>query len=488
MTPQYPDSSFAFWTDPKSGFKIVYSIALFTDVAKAADAGLRRVPHGGIEVGGILLGRLTEQGVHLEGFSPIACQYKFGPSFRLSDVDLEKLRTQLEGLGTDYNLADPSTERAQAVGFFVSHARGPLVVTDEEAKIFEDFFAAAGCVIVLAKPDFDSPPIFSFLTRDANGELQRDGQSLAIRVPVSEEGVVAPADDPLLSIPAPIVAPVAVEPEPEPAPPEAEPEPEPVDIEPEPEFESAAEEPEPEVIEEPAEIEIVEVETSEEVETIEPEPVSEPEPEPKVAPEPESEPEPVATAEPEPAVPAPEPPKPPEEAPKSETKAEAKPKPVEPEPEPEQKAAREKTSPPVEEPVFTFAAAKAPAEPKKKIQFSRLRLAAVLALAAVLGSGAGYWIYSKLPPTTIPLRAEAQPPLLTISWPAETTRDAVWAGLRIDNGQPIPLSNSDKEKGQAQINVQGDDVKIELIAQHWMRDSHGIVRFINGIPSGPPTH
>ncbi len=112
---------------------------------------------------------------------------------------------------------------------------------------------------------------------------------------------------------------------------------------------------------------------------------------------------------------------------------------------------------------------------------ANLRLTLVLFLAAALGCGAGYWAYLQLPSATIALYVQAQPSALLVSWPPDQTRDCIFAALRINDEQELPLSLLQRDAGQAKIAATGDDVKIELIAQHWIRDSRGIVRYLRPV-------
>lgn len=117
---------------------------------------------------------------------------------------------------------------------------------------------------------------------------------------------------------------------------------------------------------------------------------------------------------------------------------------------------------------------------------SALRIAALLVLAAGLGCGVGYFAYLQLPPATIALRvqrelateASATKPGLIVSWPAEETRGAIFASIRVDDGEAVPLSTQQKDTGRALVPVRSDNVKIELIAQRRWRDSRGIVRYV----------
>jgi len=66
---------------------------------------------------------------------------------------------------------------------------------------------------------------------------------------------------------------------------------------------------------------------------------------------------------------------------------------------------------------------------------------------------------------------------VTISWPPEDTRNSVYAAIRINDASPVLLSAKQKMSGQVELGAH-PDLKVELIARNWMRDSRGIVRFV----------
>ncbi len=78
---------------------------------------------------------------------------------------------------------------------------------------------------------------------------------------------------------------------------------------------------------------------------------------------------------------------------------------------------------------------------------SNLRLAIVLFLAAALGCTVGYWAYLQLPAATIALSVQREPSDLIVSWSPAQTRDAMYAAIRVDDGQQMPLSPEDRISG-----------------------------------------
>jgi hypothetical protein len=113
---------------------------------------------------------------------------------------------------------------------------------------------------------------------------------------------------------------------------------------------------------------------------------------------------------------------------------------------------------------------------------SLLIAAAILLVALAVGFAVGYVAYSRLSFSAIALTIEDHPPVLFVSWPAAASRDADSASIRIDDGPPRPLTLEEKAGGQAQINLTGDSIKVEIVTHSWFHDSRGIVRYVR-LPS-----
>jgi hypothetical protein len=106
----------------------------------------------------------------------------------------------------------------------------------------------------------------------------------------------------------------------------------------------------------------------------------------------------------------------------------------------------------------------------------------VLILAGVLGSAVGYWAYLQVPPATVQLHLEPSGGNYVITWMANVTRDADSVTMRINDSEPTAVSAADKAAGQVIIPGRPGGVKVEIIAHHTLRDTRGIVRYINGQP------
>jgi hypothetical protein len=117
---------------------------------------------------------------------------------------------------------------------------------------------------------------------------------------------------------------------------------------------------------------------------------------------------------------------------------------------------------------------------------ANMSLALVLVVASLLGCVAGYWAYLQLPPPVIALHVEQLPSAVLVRWPAEQTRGTNLAAIRIDDGQAMPLTEQQKNSGQIQISPTSDNIKIELISHHALRDSRGIIRYLRPETGGAP--
>ncbi len=202
MNTPDPISGYAYWIAPDGSSRVTYSLAVFHEIDGVVNESYRRIPHGGVETGGLLFGTRNNGAPRIEAFRPIECQHAFGPSFVLSDGDLSRLREQLHEAGRD-----PELSTLQPLGWFLGHTRSPLVLNERELQWFNELFPEPGSATVLVKPERFQPTQFGFLLRDQAGTMPQDARPNAIILPLSQSGSTA-------SIPAPKPPPVAVKPVP----------------------------------------------------------------------------------------------------------------------------------------------------------------------------------------------------------------------------------------------------------------------------------
>ena len=124
--------------------------ALIAKIWGQVEEGVRILPRGGAEIGGLLVGpNSRENGVVVDGIIPLSIEYEHGPSFRMSASDLAKIAVLVESVQVDPSKA--------VVGFYRSQTRGNETFRDSDREIFDaieqkhrSFAADFLCYFVLA--------------------------------------------------------------------------------------------------------------------------------------------------------------------------------------------------------------------------------------------------------------------------------------------------------------------------------------------------
>jgi hypothetical protein len=95
-----------------------------------ANEGARVLAHGGLEIGGLLVGSKVEDGnIVVDDVIPLASEYQYGPSFQMSETDLARLASAIE---------NAQEEPAKAiVGFFRSRTRGEGTLRESDFEILK---------------------------------------------------------------------------------------------------------------------------------------------------------------------------------------------------------------------------------------------------------------------------------------------------------------------------------------------------------------
>src|SRR5437764_9823814 len=110
------ESSLIPWSTPECPYTIAYSPRVLDDIRLAVVDAFFSLPRGGVEIGGILLGRKEERQVTVTGYAPLECEHAFGPSFTLSANDHAKLASLTAA-------ARRGADGDQVVGWYHSHTR-----------------------------------------------------------------------------------------------------------------------------------------------------------------------------------------------------------------------------------------------------------------------------------------------------------------------------------------------------------------------------
>jgi hypothetical protein len=134
--------------------------------------GFGAVPKRGAEVGGILLGSYAESGgktiVKVEDFEPVVCDYLRGPSYLLTEKDELRFAAAADRV---------KTREWMPVGFYRSHTRDGLGLTNEDLALFERYFGKSHHVILLVRPFATKTSVAGFFFQEGD-ELRRESSYL----------------------------------------------------------------------------------------------------------------------------------------------------------------------------------------------------------------------------------------------------------------------------------------------------------------------
>lgn len=172
------DSKFGLWSPTESPITVEYSLVVIEEIRHEVAEGFQRLSRGGIEVGGILYGVRDGRAVRVMAMRPIACEHARGPGFGLSDRDRVALNEQLTRDGED-----PRLEGLISVGWFLSHTRSEIALSENDLEIFSIFFPAPWQVTMIVRPGRGGSMRAGFFVREADGTVKSEQSYLEFNFP-----------------------------------------------------------------------------------------------------------------------------------------------------------------------------------------------------------------------------------------------------------------------------------------------------------------
>ncbi len=169
MTGTAAARKFETWSAPGHSFRIEYSDAVLDQIRETAVEGYHRVPHGGVETGGVLFGKHGKSGVRIAAWRPIACEYAKGPSFLLSDKDEAALSDALQSWSEVEDLAG-----LEPVGWYRAHTRSEILLADADLTFFNRFFPQPWQVGLIVRPASFAPARAGFFFREPGGGIRTE--------------------------------------------------------------------------------------------------------------------------------------------------------------------------------------------------------------------------------------------------------------------------------------------------------------------------
>jgi hypothetical protein len=184
------DVKFGTWTVPESPITIEYSLIVIEEIRHEVAEGFQRLSRGGIEVGAVLYGTRDGRTVRVLAIRPIACEHARGPGFLFSDKDRIALNEQLAR-----DKDDPQLEGLISVGWFLSHTRSEITLTESDLEIYSIFFPAPWQVTLVIRPGRGGSMRAGFFVREADGTVKSERSYLEFNFPDRLAGVLERAQE-----------------------------------------------------------------------------------------------------------------------------------------------------------------------------------------------------------------------------------------------------------------------------------------------------
>ncbi len=138
---------FGTWSGAFTPLTIEYSLVVIEEIRHEVAEGFQKLSRGGIEVGGLLYGVRDGQTIRILAIRPSACEHANGPAFRLSERDRAALLEQMR-----HDQQDARLEGLICLGWYVSHTRTEINLSDSDREIFSTYFKQPWQVTLVIRP------------------------------------------------------------------------------------------------------------------------------------------------------------------------------------------------------------------------------------------------------------------------------------------------------------------------------------------------
>jgi proteasome lid subunit RPN8/RPN11 len=121
------------------------------------------------EMGGVLFGIHEPEGIRILAARPLPCEHALGPGFVLSQKDEKRLAQLVAAPATD-----PELTGLEALGWYHSHIRSRIFLSERDLQIHARYFGAAFQVALVVRCESERPARAGFFFREASGEMRTE--------------------------------------------------------------------------------------------------------------------------------------------------------------------------------------------------------------------------------------------------------------------------------------------------------------------------
>lgn len=171
LEPEYFD-----WEPDGAPVSIHMNLGAMDGIAHDVTEGFGSLPRRSLEVGGLLLGRVTggpRPGVWIERYQRISCEHRFGPQFILDSEDTAALEEAAGRILENGNTA--------VVGIYRSHARPGFQLEESDFDLIRRYFSDPSDLILLIRPDGAGELVGQFYAWDPRGSTHAAGGEFPFR-------------------------------------------------------------------------------------------------------------------------------------------------------------------------------------------------------------------------------------------------------------------------------------------------------------------
>ncbi len=170
------DSEYLHWNPEDSPVSVHMHLDAVDGIVRDVVEGFESLPRRGLEVGGLLLGRVLpgdKMTVRIEQYQRVECEHKFGPQFLLDTADqleLEKAAGAVIAAG-----------ELSVVGLYRSHTRDGFQLEVADFELIRRYFSDSSDLILLIKPESLTQISARFYVHDSNGGARPAGEAFPFR-------------------------------------------------------------------------------------------------------------------------------------------------------------------------------------------------------------------------------------------------------------------------------------------------------------------
>ena len=207
--PTGPGAGRRTWRIPQCPFLLECPAAVLEQMRQEVESG-RNSPNGERETGGVLFGIHEPGRICILASKPLSCEHAMGPGFVLSEKDEKRLAQLIAAPATA-----PELNGLQALGWYHSHIRSRIFLSERDQQIHSRYFAAPHQIALVIHPRSDRPASAGIFFREASGQMRTESsyEEFAIEAPPPP---VPERKQPVLSEPAPAHRPTPSPAKPEP--------------------------------------------------------------------------------------------------------------------------------------------------------------------------------------------------------------------------------------------------------------------------------